>query len=216
MQRLPATLCRKIARPACEAFISHRGIDTKRNVAGLLYDGLTGMGVRSFLDSKSMKPGDRLFDHIDRAIIGCKVGVAVFSPRYCDSHFCLHELALLMESKKRFVPIFYDVKPSQLVVKDNGTCPEKELQRFHSALEEAKLTVGLTFDSLNGYVLYQEKFNSQIKKKSELILSIVNCIFDFDGFSFFRDWSELLRDASDAVIMNLLEVEEEEGMKSMQ
>lgn len=150
MQRFPvAKLCRKVA---CDVFINHRGIDTKRNVAGLLYDRLTGNGVKSFLDSMNMKPGDRLFDHIDRAILGCKVGVAVFSPRYCDSHFCLHELALLMENNKRVIPIFYDVKPSQLRVKDNGTCPRKELQRFSFALEEAKNTVGLTFDSLNGYV----------------------------------------------------------------
>lgn len=156
MQRLPATLCRKVAPrrpPACDVFINHRGIDTKRNVAGLLDDRLTRMGVRSFLDSMNMKPGDRLFDHIDRAILGCKVGVAVFSPRYCDSYFCLHELALLMESKKRVVPIFYDVKPSQLVVRDNGTCPPKHLRRFRAALEEAKYTVGLTFDSLNRYAL---------------------------------------------------------------
>ncbi|KAL2341930.1 hypothetical protein Fmac_009870 [Flemingia macrophylla] len=158
---------------ACEVFINHRGIDTKRNVAGLLYDNLTRMRVRSFLDSMNMKPGDRLFDHIDRAILASKVGVAVFSPRYCDSYFCLHELALLMESNKRVVPIFFDVKPSQLIVKDNGTCPPKELKRFAYALQEAKNTVGLTFDSSNG------------------------------------DWSELLKNASDAVIINLLEVEEE-------
>ncbi|KAK7368978.1 hypothetical protein VNO80_11011 [Phaseolus coccineus] len=173
MQRLPATLCRKLARPVCDVFINHRGIDTKRNIAGLLYNSLTRMEVRSFLDSMNMKPGDRLFDHIDRAILGSKVGVAVFSPRYCESYFCLHELALFMESKKRVIPIFYDVKPSELVVKDNGTCPAKELQRFSLALEEAKYTVGLTFDSLKG------------------------------------DWSKILRDASEAVIMNLLEVEEE-------
>ncbi|CAL0309378.1 unnamed protein product [Lupinus luteus] len=150
MQRLPTTLYRKIARPTCEVFINHRGIDTKRNIAGLLYDNLTRMKVKSFLDSMNMKPGDRLFDHIDAAIVGCKVGVAVFSPRYCDSYFCLHELALLMENKKRVVPIFFDVKPSQLLVKDNGTRSLKELQRFRFALEEAKNTVGLTFDSLNG------------------------------------------------------------------
>ncbi|KAE9591755.1 putative TIR domain-containing protein [Lupinus albus] len=130
------------------------------------------MKVKSFLDSMNMKPGDKLFDHIDKAIVGCKVGVAVFSPRYCDSYFCLHELALLMENKKRVVPIFFDVKPSQLLVKDNGTRSLKQLQRFRFALEEAKNTVGLTFDSFNG------------------------------------DWSELLRDASNAVIMNLVEVEE--------
>ena len=165
MQRLPAKFCRKIARPMCDVFINHRGIDTKRNVAGLLYDNLTRMRIRSFLDSMNMKPGDRLFDHIDKAILGCKVGVAVFSPRYCQSYFCLHELALLMESKKRVVPIFYDVKPSQLRVRDDGTCPGKELQRFSLALEEARNTVGLTFDSVTGYISFSLSYINQFAFK---------------------------------------------------
>ncbi|KAJ7946941.1 TMV resistance protein N [Quillaja saponaria] len=177
MQRLPAKLCGKIVRSPCDVFINHRGIDTKRTIAGLLYDHLARLRVRPFLDSMNMKPGDRLFDHIDRAILGTKIGVAVFSPRYCDSYFCLHELALLRESKKRVIPIFYDIKPSQLRVRDNGSCPEQELPRIREALEEAKYTVGLTFDSLSG------------------------------------DWSELVRNASDAVIMNLIEEEEERKAK---
>lgn len=99
-----------------------------------------------------MKPGDKLFDKIDAAIHKCKVGVAVFSPHYCESYFCLHELALLMESKKRVIPVFCNVKPSQLKVRDNGTCSPNELKRFSWALEEAKYTVGLPFDSCKGYV----------------------------------------------------------------
>ncbi|CAI0468544.1 unnamed protein product [Linum tenue] len=125
--------------PNVDVFINHRGIDTKRTVSGLLYDHLSaGLRVNSFLDSKNMKPGDRLFDNIEAAIRRCKVGVAVFSPRYCDSYFCLHELALMMESRKRVVPIFCDVKPSELFVKDFGDCPSTELRRFTRALEEAK------------------------------------------------------------------------------
>ena len=156
------TLCRKILnhhnqiqslrRPPCDVFINHRCIDTKRTISGLLFNHLSGLGLHPFLDSKNMKPGDKLFDNIDRAIHESKVGVAVFSPRYCESYFCLHELALLMETKKRVIPIFCDVKPSQLHVKDNGRCHPRELQRFAHALEEAKYTVGLTFDTLEGYV----------------------------------------------------------------
>lgn len=136
----------------CDVFINHRGVDTKKTVAGLLDYHLSRLGVRSFLDSKNMKPGDKLFDKIDAAIHNCKVGVAVFSPHYCDSYFCLHELALLMESRKRVIPIFYNVKPSELRVKDTKNCPVNELHRFNWALEEAKYTVGLTFDSSRGYV----------------------------------------------------------------
>ncbi|KAF7803506.1 TMV resistance protein N [Senna tora] len=142
-----------MVRPACDVFINHRGIDTKRTVVRLLYHHLMKQGARPFLDAINMKPGDKLFDNIDKAILGCKVGVAVFSPRYCDSYFCLHELSLMVESRKRIVPIFYDVKPSQLQVKDNnGWCSELELR---------------------------------------------------------RDWSELVRKASDAVMRNLVEAEEE-------
>ena len=150
-QRLPANFCRKTAPPAYDVFINHRGIDTRLNFAGLLYDNLTRMSIRTFLDRMSMKPGDSLVDEIDKAIFGCKVGVAIFSPRYCESSYCLHELALFMESKKRLVPIFYDIKPSQLRVRDDRTWPTKELQRFSLALDKARSTVGLTFDSSTGY-----------------------------------------------------------------
>ncbi|GFQ02535.1 hypothetical protein PHJA_002397500 [Phtheirospermum japonicum] len=156
-------------------FINHRGVDTKRNVSGLLYYHLRGLGLRPFLDSKSMKPGDKLFDKIDVAIRECKVGVAVLSPMYCDSYFCLHELSLMTELKKRVVPIFCDVKPSDLRVKDDGSRPPEDIAKFRLALEEAKLTVGLTFDTRGG------------------------------------DWVEFLANATDVVIKNLIEVEEEEA-----
>ncbi|XP_019153852.1 PREDICTED: TMV resistance protein N-like [Ipomoea nil] len=143
---------RPAAAPATcvDVFINHRGIDTKRTVASLLYDRLARFRIRSFLDNKNMKPGDKLFEKIDGAIAKCKVGVAVFSPRYCESYFCLHELALFVESKKKVIPIFCDVKPSELRVVDNGTVPVHEIDRFNSALEEAKYTVGLAFNSQEG------------------------------------------------------------------
>ncbi|KAL4369031.1 hypothetical protein GQ457_05G029490 [Hibiscus cannabinus] len=149
---LPPTLNKATVttRPVCDIFINHRGIDTKRTIAGLLHDHLFRLGLRPFLDSHSMKPGDRLFGKIDPAIRNCKLGVAIFSPNYCDSYFCLQELALLMEKKKRVIPIFCDVKPSQLQVMDYGTRSAEELRRFKWALEEAKYTVGLTFDTLTG------------------------------------------------------------------
>ncbi|ESQ29346.1 hypothetical protein EUTSA_v10023985mg [Eutrema salsugineum] len=139
----------------CDIFINHRGIDTKKTISGLLYDHFNRLRLNSFLDSKSLKPGDRLFVEINAAIKECSVGVAVFSPRYCDSYFCLHELTKLMENKKRVIPIFCDIKPSELCVKDDGTCSDAEIERFQSALEEAKYTVGLTFDTSNGYALSQ-------------------------------------------------------------
>ncbi|ONI12836.1 hypothetical protein PRUPE_4G186200 [Prunus persica] len=142
-------LAKRVTKP-CDVFLNHRGIDTKRTIVSLLYDHLSLLNLRPFLDNRTMKPGDKLFDKIDSAIKGCKVGVAVFSPRYCDSYFCLHELALFMESKKKVIPIFCDIKPSQLRVVENGQCPPEKLPKFRLALEQAKNTVGLTYDSSKG------------------------------------------------------------------
>ncbi|KAJ0265827.1 Toll-Interleukin-Resistance [Hirschfeldia incana] len=162
MQRLSAAPCSKLAYTRylanpilrnpnpCDIFINHRGIDTKKTISGLLYDRFTRLGLNSFLDSKNLKPGDKLFVEINAAIKECSAGIAVFSPRYCDSYFCLHELTMLMESKKRVIPIFCDVKPSELCVKDDRTRSAAEIRRFRLALEEAKYTVGLTFDTSNG------------------------------------------------------------------
>ncbi|KAB1217223.1 Toll/interleukin-1 receptor-like protein [Morella rubra] len=150
MHRSTAQLAKRAISRPCDVFINHRGIDTKRTIATLLYDYLSRLNLSPFLDNKNMKPGDKLFEKIDGAIHGCKIGVAVFSPNYCKSYFCLHELALFMESKKKVIPIFCDVKPSQLRVPSKVLCEENEHQRFSWALEEAKHTVGLSFNSFEG------------------------------------------------------------------
>ena len=93
-------LQRGIAKP-CDVFINHRGVDTKKTVAALLYDRLIRGNFRPFLDYRNLKPGEKLFDELHGAIRQCKVGVAVFSPRYCESYFCLHELAMIIESNKK-------------------------------------------------------------------------------------------------------------------
>ena len=141
-----------------DVFINHRGVDTKHNVARLLYDRLlqlSGGRVRSFLDNKSMRPGDRLGASIDEGIRQCKVAVAIFSRRYFDSEFCLHELASIVEARKLLIPIFYGIKPSELVlppaVEESKHHAPKDIERFRLALQEAKYTVGLTYDPKTGY-----------------------------------------------------------------
>ncbi|XP_028552935.1 probable disease resistance protein At4g19530 [Dendrobium catenatum] len=142
---------RKPPQKSCDVFINHRGIDTKRNIAGLLNERLTQLNICSFLDSKSMEPGDKLYDSIESAISECRVAIAILSPRYCESIFCLHELAMLVESGKKIIPIFYDIKPSELQVVDtDGSFSPEQLERFTRAIREVRYTVGITFDSQNG------------------------------------------------------------------
>jgi len=40
--------------------------------------------------------------------------VAIFSPTYAASQWCLHELHLMQESKAPIVPVFYNVEPAEL------------------------------------------------------------------------------------------------------
>ncbi|KAF8669286.1 hypothetical protein HU200_051620 [Digitaria exilis] len=142
---------------AYDVFINHRGLDTKHNVARLLYDRLlhlSGGRVRSFLDNKSMRPGDRLEESINAGLGQCKVGVAIFSKHYFDSDFCLHELASLVEARKVIIPIFVGVKPSELVlpqaVVDSNAHAPRDIERFRVALREVKYTVGITYDPATG------------------------------------------------------------------
>ncbi|XP_054801408.1 TIR-only protein-like [Prosopis cineraria] len=166
---LHARIRHYFAGSACDVFINHRTVDTRRTVVRLLYDHLKQQGRKPFLDAENLKPGDRLLDTIEEAVRRCKVGVTVFSPRYCESYFCLHELSLLVKSKKRIVPIFYDVKPSQLEVIKNSagilSCSQKDLQRFHLAIEEAKCIVGLPFDSSKG------DWSDLVRKASDAVMS---------------------------------------------
>ncbi|KAF7150190.1 hypothetical protein RHSIM_Rhsim02G0123000 [Rhododendron simsii] len=71
---------------------------------------------------------------------------------------------MIIECRKKVIPIFVDVKPSELRVLDNGSCPATELFRFREAIEEAKNTVGLTFDSSNG------NWSNLVKKASDGVM----------------------------------------------
>jgi len=150
--------CVKTAPPCYDVFINHRWVDTRHTVAQhLLHDRLlqlSGGQVRTFLHSMSLRPGDRLVEGINQGMSQCKVAVAIFSERYLDSEFCLHELAALVEARKVIVPIFYGVKPSALVLPQAvvHTHAPRDVERFRVALREAKYTVGLAYDPATGYV----------------------------------------------------------------
>ncbi|XP_042521269.1 TIR-only protein-like [Macadamia integrifolia] len=124
-----------------------------------------------------MKPGDNLDEVIETTIWNCKVGVAIFSPNHCTSDYCLHELALMMECKKKVIPIFYDVKTSDLVLAvDDGSFPGKQLHRFSVALKLAKGTVGISFDSCKG------DWSDMPKRVSDRVVEILKDLEDEEKF----------------------------------
>jgi hypothetical protein len=102
-----------------DIFLNHRGPDVKKTFVSQLDDALRRVGQEPFLDAKSFMKGQHAFYSINEALIGVQVHVAVFSPRYAESKYCLNELCDMLESHKPIIPIFYDV------VLENLRCTNK-------------------------------------------------------------------------------------------
>lgn len=99
-----------------DVFLNHRGPDVKKTIASSLYRWLTSRspGLQVFLDSQELEAGQNLDTQIKEAIASASLHVAIFSPRYAQSVWCLEELRLMFESNKPIIPIFYKVQPTDL------------------------------------------------------------------------------------------------------
>eukprot|EP00253_Pinus_taeda_P005227 PITA_05227 len=97
-----------------EVFISHRGPDTKKTFARLLYLRLLENGVRAFLDEKEMQRGYDFPSQIKQAISTASVHVAILSRGYAESNWCLDELLQMLQTGAPTIPVFYGVPPYEV------------------------------------------------------------------------------------------------------
>ncbi|XP_059065639.1 disease resistance protein RPV1 [Cryptomeria japonica] len=97
-----------------EVFINHRGVDTKHTLATSIYNALNGIGLKVFLDEKELELGDCITAEIEEAMSTSLLHIAIFSPRYAESPWCLAELSYMLKTGTRIIPVFYDVEPSDL------------------------------------------------------------------------------------------------------
>eukprot|EP00253_Pinus_taeda_P012754 PITA_12754 len=97
-----------------DVFISHRGPDVKKGLASHIYRRLTLHGLRVFLDRQELQEGERMTPQIEGAIRTASVHVLIFTPGYANSHWCLNELLLVLESGSTILPVFFNVEPSEL------------------------------------------------------------------------------------------------------
>ena len=126
-------------------FLNHRGPDSKMTLAKQLYDSLTSNGLRVFLDNLELDGGMKIDCQIEIAIQFASVHIAIFSPNYAQSRWCLDELYLMAKSGAIILPVFYKVKSSVLygdyakVLVDHensGRYKSENIQRWRSALSE--------------------------------------------------------------------------------
>ncbi|GLJ05883.1 hypothetical protein SUGI_0027160 [Cryptomeria japonica] len=154
-----------VCRKGYDAFINHRGPDVKQSVASEIYSFLQRMGYRAFLDEPELKLGDPIPSNIQNAITTSIVQLCIFSPRYAESHWCLDELLLMLKTKARFIPVFCDVRPSDLrhphkgvyapafaEYEEKGRFSNERLQQWKEALHSSSLFCGYNFSTSNDNV----------------------------------------------------------------
>ncbi|KAH9303671.1 hypothetical protein KI387_008075 [Taxus chinensis] len=116
--------------PSFHVFINHRGPDVKKTLASLIHRELNKFGLRVFLDKQELQTGYLLTPAITKAITSASVHIAIFSPKYAESAWCLNELLCMLDCLgAKIIPIFYDIRPSDLRYINKG--PYAEAFRNH-------------------------------------------------------------------------------------
>ncbi|XP_039157757.1 disease resistance protein RUN1-like [Eucalyptus grandis] len=160
-----------------QVFLSFRGLDTRRGFTNSLYHALVDTGVRVFFDDEELRPGETISDNLLQAIDNSKLYIPIFSENYASSHWCLCELAKMVENtskskedgKKKFIlPIFYDVKPNDVKLKTTlyseaiSNMEQKmenqkkkfsyeDIETWRQALKEIDGTKGWELEKYSGY-----------------------------------------------------------------
>ena len=94
-----------------EVFINDRGLDVKTTFASYLYRRLTSFGLQVFLDKPELEEGRTFPSQIEAAIQSATIHIAIFSPTYAQSVWCLNELIQMINSGATILPVFYNIEP---------------------------------------------------------------------------------------------------------
>jgi hypothetical protein len=88
-----------------DVFISHCGLDMKRDFAVWLKEEFERAGIRCFLDEVSLQIGDMAADRMLQAMETASYGIILLSPGFFLREWCMKELHTF-QSRGRVVPIY--------------------------------------------------------------------------------------------------------------
>jgi TPR repeat protein/Leucine-rich repeat (LRR) protein len=88
-----------------DVFISHCGIDCKKDFADWLREDLKGAGVLCFLDEPSLEVGKVAAEEMLRDMEEATYGVVILSPGFFEREWCMKELETFAR-RGRVVPVF--------------------------------------------------------------------------------------------------------------
>jgi Cdc6-like AAA superfamily ATPase len=173
-----------------DVFINHRGPDVKKTFASHLYRRLLSHGLRPFLDIEEQNEGDDIATQIEAAIATASVHVAIFSPRYAESRWCLEELVLMLHSGAVILPVFYHVKPSEL------RWTKGKYGVYAQALQELQMKT--TYDSETREL--KPRYNSSTIENWRSALFRVSDLYAFELDVFNGDEADLLDEVVQSVL----------------
>ncbi|XP_058193286.1 disease resistance protein RPV1-like [Rhododendron vialii] len=140
-----------------DVFLSFRGEDTRHGFTDRLYKALLVEGVRAFRDNEGTSKGDEIAPSLVDAIHDSAAAIAVVSPSYASSRWCLEELATICECRRLLIPVFFNVDPSH-VRRQKGPFEEdfrslerkfgvENVARWRNAMEKAGGISGWVYES---------------------------------------------------------------------
>jgi hypothetical protein len=98
------------------AFVSYAGED--REVAEAIAHDLTQLGIATFYDRDSLKPGDSIVERIHEALAVADFGVLIVSPDFLDKDWPRQETRQLVrdyiEGRTRLLPVWHNVAYEQV------------------------------------------------------------------------------------------------------
>ncbi|CAN8300403.1 unnamed protein product [Cochlearia groenlandica] len=152
-----------------QVFINFRGAELRYNFVSHLKKALKRNGINAFIDTDE-DMGQELNALLKR--IECsKIALAIFSPRYAESDWCMKELVKMIECKEQrglvVIPIFYKVEPVT-VRKQRGEFGDKFRDLVENVNEETKSKWTEALESiplLIGFVLNEKSDEEDLISK---------------------------------------------------
>ncbi|KAL3749984.1 hypothetical protein ACJRO7_011026 [Eucalyptus globulus] len=158
------TNSRESVGPSYEVFLSFHGRDTRHGFTDFLYRGMVETGILVFRDNESLHVGQKIGDELLQAIQNSKIYIPIFSENYASSHWCLRELAYMVEctsksnGNKEILPIFFDVEPDDVKLKTNlySEALLKHQKKFCTEVESWKKAL-VNVDKIKGWNLQKNE-----------------------------------------------------------
>ncbi|XP_035540154.1 disease resistance protein RPV1-like isoform X2 [Juglans regia] len=98
-----------------DVFLSFIGEETSHpSFTCNLCDSLEKHRVRVFFQDHRQQGGDEISPSLLEAIEDSAASIVIFSPNYASSSRCLRELSKICECRRRLLPVFYRVQPSDV------------------------------------------------------------------------------------------------------